>query len=103
MNSFPLKRIMQSRKELFKPYVFMILLHEYLHSLDFLDEGTVRKLTFQVCKKIFGQTHLASQLAKDISRFLPELSFPGFGWFPQARPEIELVSGFDRGHLTYIT
>ena len=37
LNKIPLERIMETRPELYKPYVFHVLLHEYIHSLGFLD------------------------------------------------------------------
>ncbi len=103
LNTFPLKRLNQTRKDLVKPYVFMVLLHEYIHSLGFLDEKQTRELTYKVCEKLFGSTHLTTEMAKDISRFLPAMSYPGYGWFPEKEPEIYIVSGFDKGHLTYVT
>src|ERR1051325_10605948 len=45
LNKTPLRRITQTRPKLMKPYVFTVLLHEYLHSLGYLDEETTRKLT----------------------------------------------------------
>jgi hypothetical protein len=38
MNKIPLQRIRETRPELYKPYVFHILLHEYLHTLGYLSE-----------------------------------------------------------------
>ncbi len=103
MNKFPLKRILQTKPLLFKPYVFHILLHEYLHSLDYLDEGAVRELTHKICVKLFGREHLVSKLSGNISEFLPDLSYPDINWFPAEEPEIEIVEGFDKGNLTYIS
>ncbi len=102
MNSFPIKRLMEKRKELLKPYVFTVLLHEYIHTLGYLDELETRKITFNICSKIFGQRHLSTELARDISKFLPELSFAKVGWFPDTHPEIKLVEGFDKGSITYV-
>ena len=103
MNSFPIKRIKETRQNLLKPYVFTILLHEYLHSLGYIDEATVRKMTFKICKKLFGEQHFSTDIARDITKFLPDFSYPNFGWFPDKHPEIEFVEGFDRGHITYIS
>ena len=33
LNKIPLQRIKETRPELYKPYVFHVLLHEYIHSL----------------------------------------------------------------------
>lgn len=103
MNAFPLQRIRETEKRLFKPYVFHILLHEYLHALGWHDEATVRKLTLRVCEQLFGQNHLSSQMARDMKKFLPLLSYPQYGFVPQFEPEIFIVQGFDKGHLTYVS
>lgn len=103
MNVFPLKRIQETDSKLFKPYVFHVLLHEYLHSLGWHDEETTRKITREICERLLGKDHLASQLATDINRFLPNFSYANVGWFPKTEPEIYLVSGFDKGHLTYVS
>jgi len=44
LNKIPLERIMETRPELYKPYVFHVLLHEYIHSLGFLDESDVKSI-----------------------------------------------------------
>ncbi len=41
LNKNPLQRITETRPELYKPYAFHVLLHEYIHSLGYLDEGKV--------------------------------------------------------------
>ncbi len=103
MNSFPISMISKNQKELLNPYVFMVLTHEYLHSLGFLDEQTVRKMTLDICQKLFGTEHLTTQLAFDISKFFKSFSYSNFGWFPDKQPEIKIVEGFDKGHLTYVS
>jgi len=75
MNQFPLKRLSDTSPELVKPYVFSILLHEYLHSLGFIDESSVRKLTFDISKRILGLKHIATEMALDITKFLPKMKF----------------------------
>lgn len=102
LNSFPLKRLQEKRKKLFKPYVFTVLLHEYIHTLGCLDEAETRQRTHKVCSKVFGLGHLSTELARDITKFLPEFSYPNVGWFPQKQPEIKLVDGFDKGNITYV-
>ncbi len=56
MNKTPLRRIMETKPELLKPYVFSTLLHEYIHSLGYQDELYVRKLTCMICSNIFGES-----------------------------------------------
>src|SRR6266568_4734448 len=45
-------------------YVFYTLLHEYLHTLGYADEGDVRRLTRQICARILGPDHPASRGVK---------------------------------------
>jgi hypothetical protein len=63
MNRIPLQWIGETRHELYKPYAFYILLHEYIHSLGYLNEGTVRAKTLEITKDAFGEEHLATQIA----------------------------------------
>ena len=86
LNKTPLKRISQTQPELFKPYVFVVLLHEYLHSLGYIDEDTTRKLTHKITNTIFNgskqeDAHSASstvtEMAKDMRKFFPFLLYPG--------------------------
>ncbi len=44
-------------KPKWKAYVFSILLHEYIHSLGYVDERQVRGLTYRVCMENFGSDH----------------------------------------------
>src|SRR5437667_107834 len=46
-------------------YVFYTLLHEYLHTLGYVDEGEVRRLTRQICARVLGPDHPATRLAAD--------------------------------------
>ncbi len=103
MNTFPLKAMREKSKALLKPYVFTVLMHEYIHSLGVMDEEMTRKITYSICQKILGETHLATQLAKDITRFMPHFSYSNYGYFPETHPEIRLVEGFDKGNVTYVS
>jgi len=102
MNRIPLERIKQTRPELYKPYAFHVLLHEYLHTLGYLDEGHVRSLAAEISEQVFGDEHLATQVARNIRKFFPNISFPGIGWQPK-KLQLEMVEGFDRGSVTYIS
>ncbi len=76
INKTPLRRVMQTKPELFKPYVFSILLHEYVHSLGYIDENTTRLLTCQICNSIFGDS-VITEIACDMKKYLPYLMYPG--------------------------
>jgi len=96
MNSLPLKRIKETDPALYKPYVFHILLHEYLHTLGIIDEAATRRKAYEISVQLFGKNHPVSQFAADLSKFVPKLVYPYYGWQPQGEYQLELVKGFDR-------
>jgi len=96
MNTTPLTRIKQTNPELYKPYVFHVLLHEYLHTLGIMDEAATRAKALEISEMVFGKDHIATQLAMDLSKFMPNLVYPIYGWKPPGEPRLELVKGFDR-------
>ena len=95
MNSLPLARLRANEPELYNPYVFHILLHEYLHSLGTIDEGATRRLVVRITSEVLGGDHPATALAKDLSKFVPKLVYPVVGWRPEKEFTIDLVEGFD--------
>ena len=51
MNTTPLKLILKSQPDnIVRAYVYHILLHEYIHSLGFLNERECRQITHNVTK-----------------------------------------------------
>jgi len=50
-------------KRVVNALVYNLLLHEYLHALGEISEVGVRGLVIDVCRKSFGQDHVATQLA----------------------------------------
>jgi len=81
-----------------RAYVFSILMHEYLHSLGYVDEESARALTYQVCKATLGEGHTATKIAKHgIGAFItPSRSL-------KEEPEgIEVLDSFSIEHITYI-
>ncbi len=101
LNKIPLQRIKETRPELYKPYVFHVLLHEYIHSLGYLDEADVRSKVFVITKEALGEDHLATQIASSSSEFIKHLSYPDVSWKPEDEG-LELVQGFDRSSASYI-
>jgi len=102
MNRVPLRRIEETNPELYKPYAYNILLHEYLHTLGHLDEMVVQSKTYEITVACFGEKHLATQIAADYSKFFPNLVYPDVAWMPEEL-KIELVGDFDRSSVGYIT
>ncbi len=82
-----------------KSHVFTILLHEYLHTLRFIDEHKVRKLTHKICKENFGKNHPVIQASltgpwtelkdEDFKKIQPEL-------------DLEMVKNFERVEGSHI-
>lgn len=105
VNKTPLRRILETKKTLLKPYVFHVLLHEYIHALGYIDEDITGQKTYEISKKQFGEHHIVTELSTDIKKFFPNLVYPIRGWIPQKSvPLIELVPGFDFSNTTpYIT
>ena len=102
MNRTPLQRIKETQPELYKPYAFHILLHEYLHSLGYLNERAVRRLVYKISKELFGKDHLVTQIAANTTKFIPNLAYPAISWMPK-NLDIDLVEGFDRSSaMSYI-
>lgn len=101
MNKVPLLRIKQTNPQLYTPYAFYILLHEYLHAVGFVDELVCREQANRVSETVFGPGHLATQISEDFTRFFPNLVFPDAAWRP-SELSLEFVPGFDRGSASYI-
>ncbi len=101
MNKIPLERIKETRLELYKPYAFHVLLHEYLHTLGYISESTVRDMVLEISRMVFGTEHLATKIAKNTAPFFGNLVYPDAAWQPDEM-KMDLVDGFDRGSTSYI-
>ena len=96
MNSLPLARLEETDPALYKPYVFHILLHEYIHTLGTLDEEATRRMVYDISVAAFGREHPVTRFACGFSAFMTKLVYPIRGWNPPEDPPLELVRGFDR-------
>lgn len=73
-------------------FVYVILAHEYLHALGYLDEAAVRGVTARVTRTAFGPEHPATRMAEgDLWRMYPFLAFARGG---RGR-RLKVVSRFD--------
>jgi hypothetical protein len=81
-------------------FLFVLLAHEYLHALGYLDEARTRRLTAEVAQSVLGPEHPASRLASgDLWQMLPFLRDAPF----DGASHLRIVSGFDRAATaTYI-
>lgn len=57
-----LKQVTRNPKEV-NAFVFMVLMHEYLHSLGYLEENKVRQLAQMICSNALGPDHPTVKLA----------------------------------------
>jgi hypothetical protein len=79
----------------FNSFVYVILAHEYLHALGYLDEGQVRQVTAHVTRQAFGPTHLATTMAEgDLWRLYPFLQYAprGDGRRLRVVPDFDLAT-----------
>lgn len=64
----------------FNSFVYVILAHEYLHALGYLDERSVREVTARVTRAAFGAGHPATRMAEgDLWRMFPFLQYAARG------------------------
>jgi hypothetical protein len=60
----------------FNSFVYVILAHEYLHALGYLDEAEVRRVTAYVTRTAFGDGHAATRMAEgDLWQMFPFLRY----------------------------
>lgn len=86
-----MRRMAKSITE-FNSYVFVVLAHEYLHSIGYIDENDVRRVTAWVVSKSFGEEHPATAMAVgDLWQMYPFLRFAEGGRGTNAR----IVGKFD--------
>lgn len=93
-------KAMAASREEYNSYVFVVLAHEYLHSLGIVDEFKVRELTYNMCNTLFGATHAATKMTKeDPSSLYPDLKKLMISKFGN---DFELIRDFDRSNMSYI-
>jgi hypothetical protein len=81
-------------------YTFMILLHEYLHTLGFEDDAQVRELSRKITDAYIGKGHIASEMAvSSLDKFFPEIS--QFAMF-RDNGTFETIRKFDTSSTPYI-
>lgn len=101
INKRPLNKIKMAMPHLYNPYIFHVLLHEYIHSLGIVKEDEVRPIVYEITKKYFGKNHAATKIALNLEKFIPNLTF-GENFEPPEDFSIEFVSGIDRDNTDYI-
>ncbi len=104
MNKSPLKVALRNAdKRTYNAYCFHLLLHEYLHSLGYVDEGTVKELTQEVCMLALGKAHPATVMAeRGIATYFPKVTYFTEEFSLPESFQVELVKDFDRSSVGYI-
>jgi len=100
INKRPLARILQTNPDLYKYYLFHILLHEYIHSTGSYDEAQTRQIVYEISESYFGRQHIVSELASNMEKFIHSLTEDGFQ--PPQDTNIEFVKGIDKKNINYI-
>jgi hypothetical protein len=102
LNQFVLGIIKQLSKssEDYNSYVYIVLAHEYLHSFGITDENAVRQMTYDLCRSLFGESHISTLMAKDDpSNIFPQLkNMTNQAFYKQ----FEIIQNFDRASISYI-
>ena len=86
--------------KLLNAFVYVLLLHEYLHALGYVRETQVRPLVYRVSKDSFGEEYVTTQLARQgpwtLLQGLPldKLKAP--------KKVIEIVKDFEKANPRYI-
>jgi hypothetical protein len=82
----------------FNSLIFFLLLHEYLHSLGFLDEEEVRRIVYEISVKTFGKNHPAAKIALEP----PLINIPAPYEWGLLNHDVEIVKDFERIKDSYI-
>ncbi len=80
-------------------YIFIILLHEYLHSLGCIDERMTRRLVYDISNELFGEDHLATRMALD---GMPKIFENSRFKFKHIERSPEIIREFDSSYTSYI-
>jgi hypothetical protein len=86
--------------EEYNSYLFMVLVHEYLHSFGIINELQVRKMTYALIASLVGEDHMATSMA----RYQPWNLFPELNLFHNNSFEhkFEVIRNFDKTTQSYI-
>jgi hypothetical protein len=87
-------------RRLINAFIYVLLVHEYLHALGRRSEAQVRPLVYQISRESFGQDHITTQLAErgpwSILKGIPldTIDIP--------KRVIEIVKDFEKADKKYI-
>ncbi len=88
-------------RKLVNSFIYILLLHEYLHALGYVAEEDVRSLVYEISKKSFGEESLVSKLAEKgpwaLLRGVP------LNVIQAPKRVIEIVKDFEKTSQKYIS
>jgi hypothetical protein len=88
--------------EIVASFIYMLLLHEYLHSLGMMEEEQVRKTSEEVATRVLGAGHPASVLIRTpLTELFPYLGTLRYADSPLG--DIEVVKDFDSKSYPFIS
>ncbi len=102
MNKRLLKKVIRSgNKKLINAYIFHVLLHEYIHSLGYMNEQEVQILTHAISEKVLGPDHSATKIARyGIGSVFSNIS--RLEHYQSKRiKDIEIIKDFETDNLNY--
>jgi len=102
MNKRLLEEVIGSgNRKLINAYIFHILLHEYIHSLGYMNEQKTQLLTHAISEKVLGPNHPATLIAKHGIGSV----FSGIRRLEHHEPrrirDIEIIEDFETDNLNY--
>jgi hypothetical protein len=102
MNKRLLKEVIKSsNRKLTNAYIFHVLLHEYIHSLGFMNEQEVQILTHAISEKVLGSDHPATKIARygigSVFSNIRRLEH----YQPERIDDIEIIDDFETDNLNY--
>ncbi len=93
-----MKRVIKNEREI-NTFIFTVLMHEYLHSLGYMDELKVRRMCGAVCSSALGDDHIAVKMSTgNWLEMYPQLATV----YPRMSRDYELVERFDSSSMGYI-
>ncbi len=87
-------------QRLVNAFVYILLLHEYLHALGYVREIDARQLVYRVSKRSFGDDHVVSRLARTSPWAL--LKDVPLSLIEAPKQVMEIVKDFERSNHKYI-
>jgi hypothetical protein len=100
LNRAALRKVHATDPALMNPFLFHVLMHEYLHTVGLGSEGETRKKVLEITRPLLGDDHPATKMAEDIRQYFSFIVYPSRMPMPEGI-EIELVENVDLSGLSY--